>query len=210
MVPRRLEAQVKYLESNELVVVVGSYVQLFTESQKNFAKLKFPLTDEKIKKQWMVLSPFADPSVMFRKSVYNKTSGYSKHFWPADDVHMWYQLGRLGKLVNMPRVLTKVRWHQGAGSIRSHRKQMKKTWEVHQWAKDHVENPGLQVQLFWVGQYVAGVILPAEFNWSVYRVMKRIIHGLGLAKGFVRRTLAKNKILNKVIVHPKKASFSGT
>lgn len=177
MVADRLAKQVAFLESNPDYVIVGGAVQLFTATEPNYDQITFPLTDEMIKAQWMLFSPYADPSVMYRKSAWLKTEGYSQYFWPADDVHMWYQLGRLGKMANLPDIVTLVRWHDSCGSIKSHRRQMIKTWQVHQWANEMIQSATLGQKLFWNGQLAAGYIFPAEFNWWVYRQLRKVQKG---------------------------------
>lgn len=174
MLPKRLAQQVTFLEKNPEYVVVGGAVQLFTNTNPRFDILSFPLKDQEIRDQWLSLSPYADPSVMYRKDAWLKTEGYSQYFWPADDVHMWYQLGTVGKLANLPQIVTRVRWHEEAGSIRSHRRQMLKTWEVHHWAAEFIQSPTLKQQLFWISQLIAGYVLPANFNWWVYRQIRKL------------------------------------
>lgn len=174
MVEGRLEKQVSFLQSHPKYVAVGSYVELFTDKESHFDTIKFPLSDRELKRDWMTLSPFADPSVMYRKDVYLKTTGYSQQMWPADDVQMWYQLGKLGKLANIPEYLTRVRWHAGAGSIRSHKLQMQKTWEVHMWAAKNVRKPSVGEYAFWSMQRMAGLLLPPRLNWFVYRSFRKL------------------------------------
>lgn len=178
IMPDRLEKQVKFLEKNADYVAVGGQIILFTNDNPEYAKVSFPLTDEEIRSKWLVFSPFSDPTVTFRTSTVLETPGYSQLMWPADDVHMWYMLGSLGKLANLPDVVTKVRWHRGAGSIQSHKRQMRKTWEVHKWAQENVQKPSISVKLFWVAEYVAGVIFPPQFNWFVYRQIKQLVSTL--------------------------------
>lgn len=174
IMPDRLEKQVKFLEKNKDYVAVGGQIVLFTNENPQYAKVSFPLTDSEIRGRWLMFSPFSDPTVTYRKSAILETPGYSQIMWPADDVHMWYMLGSLGKLANLPNVVTKVRWHSGAGSIKSHKRQMKKTWEVHKWAEENVQKPNFGVKLFWIAQYVAGVVFPPQFNWFMYRQLKRL------------------------------------
>ena len=122
----------------------------------------------------MVLSPYSDPTVMYRKSAWKKTEGYSQYFWPADDVHMWYQLGMTGKLANLPEVMTKVRWHDHCGSIQSHKRQMVKTWQVHNWAAEFIQSPTFFQRAFWISQLFAGYLFSPQFNWQVYRSLRHI------------------------------------
>lgn len=173
MVKKRLKWQVEFLESNPGHVAVGGYTKWIDKEGKRLDTVKFPLSDEKLREQWMVLSPFADPAVMYRKVAVRKTRGYMQSYWPVDDVQMWYQLGRLGKLANLPKILTLVRWYDGAGSVRFHKLQMKKVWKTHMYARKQVRRPNVMEWGFWLGQLVAGWVLPARVNWYVYRVMRR-------------------------------------
>lgn len=174
MMPKRLEQQVAFLESHPDHVIVGGAIRLFTDTNPHFDVIKFPKTDKQIRAQWMVLSPYSDPTVMYRKSAWLKTEGYTQYFWPADDVHMWYQLGSLGKMANLSQIMTLVRWHNHCGSIKSHRRQMIKTWAVHQWAAELIQKPTVSERLFWVSQLLAGFLFSAQFNWWVYRLLRKV------------------------------------
>jgi len=207
IVTNRLEKQVKFLEANSEYVAIGGQIVLFTEDNPHFATVNFPLTDKEIRKKWLMLSPFSDPTVMYQKKAVLKTSGYSQFFWPADDVHMWYQLGKLGQLANLPDVLTKVRWHKDCGSIKKHRRQMQKTWAAHLWAAKNVERPSSFIRIFWLGQYLAGLLLPPTFNWFVYRQLKKLqFFNLGQILNKAKGAAAKVKA---VITQPKIANLSG-
>lgn len=201
MMPNRLEEQIEFLKNNPDHVVVGSDIILFDENHRLIENISFPKTDADIRAQWLLMSPFSDPTVMYRKSAYLKTKGYQKYFWPADDVHMWYQLGKVGKLANLNTILTKVRWHNKAGSIASHRIQMEKTFEVHLWASKNIQEPKLYHWIFWVTQFIAGKIFPPRFNWFIYRRIRQIQNFLNNFKKIAR--------VDKVVIHPKKLSFSG-
>lgn len=174
LAPNRLKLQLKFLQAHPDHVAVGGAIALFSSENGVFDTVYFPKDDEAIRRQWLSLSPFSDPTVMYRKEAFLKTAGYDQNFWPADDVHMWYQLGKVGKLANLSQVITKVRWHRGAGSIKSHRLQIEKTLAVHKWARQNVGKPDLKTQLFWLIEYSAGKILPPQFNWLVYRQIRKI------------------------------------
>lgn len=174
MLPKRLEKQVAFLQTHPDHVAVGGASEIFDTSGKIVDTIRFALNDCAIRQTWLMLSPFSDPTVMYRKDAFFKTQKYSQIFWPADDVHMWYQLGQIGKLANLPMVLTRVRWHEDCSSIKFHRLQMQKTWEIHQWAAKHVQSPPLITRLFWHGQHLAGRVFTAQFNWTVYRWLKKV------------------------------------
>ena len=188
MVKERLKKQVEFLENHNDYVAVGGYIKLFTKENPKFDIIKFPLKDNEIRSSWLMLSPFADPSVMYLKRAYLNTSGYSQDMWPADDVHMWYQLGSVGKLANLPFVLTYVRWHRGAGSIKFHKIQMRKTMLVHLWASQHVAKPNIVTWIFWFGEFIAGIIFPPSINWFVYREIRKVMSiSSQKAKGAIKK-----------------------
>lgn len=174
MTPHRLQKQVDFLENHPDYVIVGGAIQLFTELKPRYDVIKFPKTDTQIRDQWLYLSPYSDPTVMYRKDIWMKTEGYNQYFWPADDVHMWYQLGQYGKMANLQSILTKVRWHEHCGSIMSHKRQMIKTWMVHQWASEFITESTIVHKIFWFGQLLAGFIFPPKFNWWIYRITRHM------------------------------------
>ncbi len=174
MTPDRISKQVAFLQANTDHVVVGGQIDMFTNENPDFDKIRFPQTDEQIRAQWFMFSPYSDPTVMYRISAWKKTDGYNQFFWPADDVHMWYQLGMVGKLANLPDVLTRVRWHNDCGSIRSHRRQMMKTWAVHWWAAETIRSPKLHEIAFWVAELLAGYFSSPTLNWTIYRYMRKL------------------------------------
>jgi len=200
MIKNRLAKQVDFLEKKSQYVAVGGAIKLFTEEERDFDTVRFPLSDKAIRKQWLFMSPFSDPTVMYRKGDWLKTSGYSQKFWPADDVHMWYQLGKIGKLANLRGTLTRVRWHDGAGSIKFHRIQMKKTWQAHVWASKNVQPATAFNWFFWTGQYLAGLAFPAQFNWLIFRLLRKLQN---------LKTIKPAAIVAKVKAQPNQLNFSG-
>lgn len=201
MMPNRLKEQVEFLENNPDYVAVGGDIVLFDENYRLVDKVSLPKTDADIRNQWLLMSPFSDPTVMYRKDAYLKTKGYQKYFWPADDVHMWYQLGKIGKLANLNKILTRVRWHNKAGSIASHKIQVKKTFEVHVWASKNIQKAIIYHWFFWIGQHIAGMLFPPRFNWFIYRRIRNIQNLLS--------NLKINNKLKKVVNQPKRYNFSG-
>lgn len=174
MHPTRISKQVKFLEANPAVVLVGSW--LLVEGEQGRVRInKYLERDTAIRETWLKLSPCWDAAVMYRKQAAIQVGGYQQKFWPADDLHMWYRLGKLGKIANLQEPLTKIKFHTGAVSMRHHRKHMQATYAVHCWAHSHVARASVLTQLYWFGQLVAGYLFPAWFNWYVYRLLKEYL-----------------------------------
>ena len=176
MLPDRIKTQVEFLDKNPNIVAVGSWIELFDNKNKQI--LQFLETHEEIKKTWLLVSPFSDPSVMYRKETALKAGGYKQEFWPADDTQLWYRLGKLGKLANIQKPLVKVRWHDKAASVLYFRKLTIKLYHVHRWAHRNIQTAPLFVQLFWIGMLIAGLLFSPQFNWGFYRKLKKIINSI--------------------------------
>ena len=172
--PNRLALQTSFLNSHPDYSAVGSAIRLFDNENKTVDTILFPETDEQIKRNWLMFSPFADPAVMYRKSSFLKTSTYKKQFWPVDDVHMWYELGKQGKLANLPHVLTQVRWHREAGSIKNHRIQVRNLFQLHLWANRHIRKANIIEWIFWISQLVAGYLFSPRLNWFAFRLLRKL------------------------------------
>ncbi|MBD3365766.1 glycosyltransferase [candidate division WWE3 bacterium] len=173
MRPDRLQKQVDFLEKHSDVVAVGSWIRLFDEFGEEVMVLKFMSTDEKIRKHWLYVGPFSDPTVMYRKSTALSAGGYEQDYWPADDTQFWYKLGAKGKLANLQEVLVDVRWHGEAGSLKYMGKMADSLYKAHRYAHNNVQKGSLVTQAYWVFQLLSNKLLPPRLSWWVYRQLKQ-------------------------------------
>jgi glycosyltransferase involved in cell wall biosynthesis len=200
MHPSRIEKQVAFMKNNPDVILVGSWLMVEDENGNRRIN-KFLEHDEEIKKTWLKLSPCWDASVMYRRESALAVGGYDQKFWPADDLHMWYRLGKLGKIANIQEPLVKIKFHTAAASVKHHRKHMITTYKVHQWANKHIQKADWGTQIYWLCQLAAGFIMPAHLNWFIYRLLK---------KYFIYRSADAKKETSKMknfLVHSKYASL---
>lgn len=210
MLVNRLKAQVEFLQKNPDVAAVGSWIKMFKDNSQQYEIIKFLATDKQIRKVWYILSPFADPSVMYRKNAALQVGGYVQDMWPADDTHLWYRIGQLGKLANIQKPLVEVRWHDQAASFKHFKKLAISTYKMHLWTNKHLEKASITTHLFWVGQLISGLILPAKINWGVYKLIKKLVNQFKTLRGFLTNIFVKKTIVKKVISQPKKLNFSGS
>lgn len=208
MLPHRIKTQVRYLESNPDVAALGSSIKLF-DNNGGHQLVKFLERDDEIKSMWYIVSPFSDPSVMYRRDVALEAGGYDQNFWPADDTHLWYRMGMLGKLANLPEPVVEVRWHNEAASVMFFRKLALATYRMHRWTHENIAPASWYIRLYWIIQLIAGLTLTPQLNWGVYRVMKKIIYRYELLQEAFTQYRANRPIAPKVIVHPRIASTSG-
>lgn len=119
MHPQRLEIQFTYLEQKPEVDLVSSRVAHFPKAHKKIRKgyevyvdwTNTIITAEEHLMNRFVDSPFAHPSVTFRKSIVEKFGGYREGNFP-EDFELWLRWMGAGVMMEkIPRVLLEWRDH---------------------------------------------------------------------------------------------------
>ncbi len=203
--PTRLSSQVYFLENNPNHVLVGGNLELINEQGKTLDVMSYPHTDQEIRNNWLYLNAFADPAVMYRKKTFMKVGDYDQGFYPADDYHLWFRMGKEGKVANLNHVVTKFRVHDEAATVKLHKKMIESTKKVHEWAAENIQRPPLLVVLYWKTQYFLAKYFSPQFNFIIYRFIKKAI----FSKSQLETILFPKKIINRVKTHPKTFNFSG-
>jgi hypothetical protein len=108
--PLRFELQWNFFKTNPYISCIGSWYQEIDESGNILSNQTLPLTHEKIKKFFMRRSPFAHPSVMFRREVINKAGFYPTNTLRLEDYVFWSNAIKSGLLfANIPEYLLRFR-----------------------------------------------------------------------------------------------------
>ena len=108
--PARFKKQADYLRDNPDVSVCGSYVELFSNNLKESLGIRHvPTFNDEIVNFAKWRSPMNHPSVMYRKSIFDKIQGYPVNA-KAQDYALWAKLILSGyKFGNIPEALVKMR-----------------------------------------------------------------------------------------------------
>ena len=110
--PERFEVQVAYLREHPEVVCLGSKVQCIDEAGRFLFEEPHAMDHEAIQEVALRgYCPLAQCSMMMRREAVLAVNGYDPELSPAEDVDLVLRLGERGKLVNLPQVLQKYRWH---------------------------------------------------------------------------------------------------
>ena len=108
--PERLSRQVSLLQENPDVGVCGTSVKTTGEPEERI--FKYPTKDETIRCQLIFESPFAHPTVMFRRDLILKFGIYfSQENIHAEDYDFWVRLSRYCKFANLEEALLLYRIH---------------------------------------------------------------------------------------------------
>jgi len=105
----RFEKQLKVLESNFNISIVGGYIEEFDDDNLIVGIRKVPLNDLEIKEYMKSRCPMNQVSVMFRKSEVQKAGGYLD-WYNNEDYYLWIRMMMNGSIfMNLEDILVKVR-----------------------------------------------------------------------------------------------------
>lgn len=112
--PERLAKQIKFLESNPQVGVVGSWFYIFGDIEPRIeTKPAFPRLEDFLKE-----CPLGHPTVMMRKEVWEKRHlAYDPKYKHAEDFELWFRMHSITRLANIQEVLLDYRFHKSGVSF---------------------------------------------------------------------------------------------
>lgn len=111
--PRRLEAQVAFLDARPEVALVGSWAGTIDAAGHWLPRFKLLPTDpDDVKARLLLRCPILQYSMLGRAEVL-KEYGYREDFPVSQDYDLFVRLSERHALVNLPRVLVRRRFHGG-------------------------------------------------------------------------------------------------
>ncbi|PMO63057.1 hypothetical protein BCT04_16135 [Vibrio breoganii] len=110
--PTRIEEQVKYLEQNYDVSVVGCWARVFGDSG-TIGYIRHENNHEKLLNKLVFSVCFCHPTVMFRKEVFrSRTEFYNPDKLACEDYDLWVYLSRHFRFGNIEKVLLEYRYNE--------------------------------------------------------------------------------------------------
>ncbi len=129
--PERLDKQIKFLEKNTDYAIVWAFLEIIDKNGKTIWYRKYPVTPDEIGKTICKKSPLAQPSVMVRKSAWDKVWKYNKNFERVQDYELWFRFFKKWyKLANLPEYLLKYRIHSNQGKSKHLKLTIKNTLKI--------------------------------------------------------------------------------
>jgi glycosyltransferase involved in cell wall biosynthesis len=108
--PDRFAIQVAHLDSNPDISVLGSALEIMSETGDSLAVRHYPTEHGTIERQFMTTSAIAHPTAMIRKEVLDQFGGYDPGFRFAEDLDLWLRLlGQGVRFGNVTSVLVRYR-----------------------------------------------------------------------------------------------------
>ena len=109
----KLKKQVEFLDANPDYAMLGGGIMHIDIDSKPIKKVLFPIYDSLIRNIILQYNPFAQSTLLYRKSAALKSGGYSTDYKICDDYDLWLKIGTKHKFTNIPQVLTGYRIHNG-------------------------------------------------------------------------------------------------
>jgi radical SAM protein with 4Fe4S-binding SPASM domain len=109
MMPERLQTQFDYMEANPDIAACGAYMQTFGSSS---FKMTVPTEHDDIFRSMLLNNPIFNPTGFIRKNVLIEHNiRYQDGYSFTCDYKFWTDIVKVGKLANLPKILTKYRTH---------------------------------------------------------------------------------------------------
>jgi len=117
----KLGKQVKFLEQNPNYGVVGTNIVSIDNSGKELNRIRYKEADSEIRKNLLLASQMAHPSVLIRKKALDEVGCYreDKKYKHAEDYELWLRIGTRYKLANLPDFFLKYRINPSGVSLKN-------------------------------------------------------------------------------------------
>jgi glycosyltransferase involved in cell wall biosynthesis len=121
--PMRLESQIKFLEKNIDIGLVGTATYLIDSNGVTIDKISYPETNEILKKTLIKHNPFDHSSIMVRKDVFDRIGLYNEKNRYSQDYELYFRISRYYMMANMPKYLMKKRYVSSMLSLKNESEQ---------------------------------------------------------------------------------------
>lgn len=166
--PSSLEKQVRFLEANPGVIVLGTGCQWCDEEMIRLNDRLYPTVDREIRRRFLRYSPFCVASMMLRASELEDPV-FDVDLWPADDIDLPMRLGLKGQLANLPEPLYRIRTHRRSVTQSSMRLMERQTFVVRRKAVREYGYRATVVDVGWnATQWVTMYLMPASWRLRLF------------------------------------------
>ncbi len=113
--PKKFEKQMKYLEENEDIHVIGTLGQYISTDGKKHFNFDLPLShDEIIETMIKKKNAIIHASIMFRSEIISLYGNYKNEYFPCEDYELFLRIGNKIKFANLPERLYFFRVRKGS------------------------------------------------------------------------------------------------
>jgi glycosyltransferase involved in cell wall biosynthesis len=88
-VDNRIELQLDFLKKNKHIDILGGFIEVIDRFDQKMFLRKYPCSHNEISKSIHIECPIAHPSVIIKKTVFDRVGGYDESFKFAEDIDLW-------------------------------------------------------------------------------------------------------------------------
>lgn len=163
-----IETQVKFLEKNPDIVMVGGAVTFADSNMNPLNNRRYPKTDEEIREKLFRYSPFCHASLLLRADTMEPYI-----FNWAEDYDLYFRLAKKGKMANLDKILYNVRTHKASVSRSKTRYQEKLTLYIRLRAVfEYGYTMSGSDKLYFFAQFVTMYIMPPGFRFWLFNKLR--------------------------------------
>lgn len=170
----RFEKQIKYMEENPAIAVVGGQITEFIESPSNIVgKRTVPLSSDDCRKYYQDRDPLNHMTVMFRKRAVLAVGNYQP--WHLDeDTYLWGRLFKDGyKIANLPSVLVNVRVGRDMYARRGGWMYFKSDSKILKWKLNNGLTSHCRFFYNYAVRFAVQVLMPNQVRGSFFKIFLR-------------------------------------
>lgn len=171
MHPEKLSRQIEFMRENPSLDIVGTALLIIDSESHVIGVREYPLHHDAIIEAFRRYNPIANPSVMFRRRVFETIGGWSESAYVAGQDYEWFsRAAHAGmRFANLPVPLVQYRLHGSSlkskrleGTIRATIEVKKKYWWNEMSATDRLMLRAERLLLF----------LPTRFVMALFRRLR--------------------------------------
>lgn len=181
--PTRLEKQVKFLENNRDIFMVGASAYVINKNGYKIGEKNMLTSNDEIYKQYMTFHPMVHSTVMFRNKI-NKGNFYLQRFSRNNDYYTFFDLIARGyKFANLPEKLLKYRIYGNNDSLKNIKKSFFNTLRARLLIlKKYSYSLNFSIVVKNVLQIIIVSLLPERFTYVIYLISRGIINENNIKK----------------------------
>jgi glycosyltransferase involved in cell wall biosynthesis len=130
MIPQRLQIQYDFMEEHPEIAACGGYMHTFG---KYFTEIRLPLEHNQLVVDMLLHGPILNPTGFIRRKILTEHSiRHQRGYSYSADYKFWSEIVKIGKIANIPKILTLYRTSDNQTSIKYYAECMEGAGEI-QW-----------------------------------------------------------------------------
>ncbi len=169
----RFEKQVKILDENNDIGIVGWFMEIMDEKGVIYSKREYNLTDEEIRKKIFRYSPFCHATTMYRNKIINEVWGYNVFLHDAEDYELYFRIGLVSKFMNLSAVLYKMRVNKESVTYKNTKRMELLTLFIRKKAVyEYWYSMSPWDKIYYFIQYISIFFIPSKLKIKLFNILR--------------------------------------